>query len=385
MSMINIIQLFLEKLSKQIKKALITGITGQDGSYLAELLLSKDYEVHGIKRRSSSFNTSRINHLYQDPHENNPKFILHYGDLTDTSNIFRIIQDVSPDEIYNLGAQSHVAVSFEEPEYTANCDAIGTLRILEAVRSLNLVKKTRIYQASTSELYGLIQETPQTESTPFYPRSPYGVAKLYAYWITINYREAYGMYACNGILFNHESPRRGETFVTRKITRGLSRIDEGLDKCLYLGNLDSKRDWGHARDYVEMQWLMLQQKKAEDFVIATGQMETVRKFIEISARKLNWNKNKNGAAIIWEGSGVNEVGKRADTNEIVIKIDPKYFRPTEVEQLMGDPSKAFSKLGWDPKTKLEDLIFEMIEFDKEEARKEYLLKEKGYTINSSKE
>tara|TARA_Y100001968_G_scaffold328429_1_gene375546 strand:- start:123 stop:1274 length:1152 start_codon:yes stop_codon:yes gene_type:complete len=383
--MINIIQLFLEKLSKQIKKALITGITGQDGSYLAELLLSKDYEVHGIKRRSSSFNTSRINHLYQDPHENNPKFILHYGDLTDTSNIFRIIQDVSPDEIYNLGAQSHVAVSFEEPEYTANCDAIGTLRILEAVRSLNLVKKTRIYQASTSELYGLIQETPQTESTPFYPRSPYGVAKLYAYWITINYREAYGMYACNGILFNHESPRRGETFVTRKITRGLSRIDEGLDKCLYLGNLDAKRDWGHARDYVEMQWLMLQQKKAEDFVIATGQMETVRKFIEISARKLNWNKNKNGAAIIWEGSGVNEVGKRADTNEIVIKIDPKYFRPTEVEQLMGDPSKAFSKLGWDPKTKLEDLIFEMIEFDKEEARKEYLLKEKGYTINSSKE
>tara|TARA_B100000212_G_C27369789_1_gene532039 strand:- start:906 stop:2024 length:1119 start_codon:yes stop_codon:yes gene_type:complete len=367
-------------LTKFLKKALITGITGQDGSYLGEFLLEKGYEVHGIKRRSSSFNSSRIDHLYQDPHEVNPKFILHYGDLTDTSNLIRIIQDINPDEIYNLGAQSHVAVSFECPEYTANCDALGTLRILEAVRILGLSNRTRIYQASTSELYGLIKESPQNESTPFYPRSPYGVAKLYAYWITVNYREAYGIYACNGILFNHESPRRGETFVTKKITRGLSRINEGLESCLYMGNIDSKRDWGHAKDYVEMQWLILQQEKPEDFVIASGKMESVRKFIEISAEKLNWQKDKNGPAIIWEGKGTNEIGRRADTNEIVIRIDPKYFRPTEVDELLGDASKAFSKMGWEPKISLDELITEMIEADKKQAHKESLLKRKGFQI-----
>ena len=292
---------------KNTKKAIITGITGQDGSYLAEFLLSKGYEVHGIKRRSSSFNTERIDHLYEDPHENEPKLILHYGDLTDSTNLLRIFQEVQPDEIYNLGAQSHVAVSFETPEYTANCDAIGTLRILEAIRILNLNHKTKFYQASTSELYGKIQEIPQKETTPFYPRSPYGVAKLYAYWITVNYRESYGIYACNGILFNHESPRRGETFVTRKITRGLSRVSVGLEKCIFLGNIDAKRDWGHAKDYVRMQWLMLQQEKPEDFVISTGRMSTVRKFIEICAKKLNWNKSSSSPGIIWEGEGIKEL------------------------------------------------------------------------------
>tara|TARA_Y100001968_G_scaffold60704_1_gene51522 strand:+ start:1063 stop:2190 length:1128 start_codon:yes stop_codon:yes gene_type:complete len=367
------------------KKAIITGITGQDGSYLAEFLLEKGYEVHGIKRRSSSFNTKRIDHLYEDPHINQPRLILHYGDLTDSTNLIRVIQQVQPDEIYNLGAQSHVAVSFETPEYTANSDALGTLRILEAVRILGLAKKTRIYQASTSELYGKVQEIPQKETTPFYPRSPYGVAKLYAYWITVNYREAYKMYACNGILFNHESPRRGETFVTRKITRGLARINAGLDSCLYMGNLDSKRDWGHAKDYVAMQWLMLQQDNPEDFVIATGRMETVRKFIEISAEKFDWRNNQKGPAIIWEGNGIDEIGRRADTNQIVIRIDPRYFRPTEVDQLQGDPSKAFEKLGWEPKTSLEELITEMVKLDKEEAEKESLLKKQGFNITGSME
>tara|TARA_Y100001968_G_scaffold322486_1_gene358638 strand:- start:80 stop:1204 length:1125 start_codon:yes stop_codon:yes gene_type:complete len=362
------------------KKAIITGITGQDGSYLAELLLDKGYEVHGLKRRSSSFNTSRIDHLYEDPHTKKPKLILHYGDLTDSTNLIRVIQQVQPDEIYNLGAQSHVAVSFESPEYTANSDALGTLRVLEAVRILGLTHKTRIYQASTSELFGRVQEIPQKESTPFYPRSPYGVAKLYAYWITVNYREAYGIYACNGILFNHESPRRGETFVTRKITRGLARINAGLESCLYMGNLDSQRDWGHAKDYVEMQWLMLQQEKAEDFVIATGRMETVRKFIELSAEKLGWRKDNKGPAIIWDGKGINELGIRADTKEVVIKIDPRYFRPTEVEQLKGDPKKALKILGWKPKTTLEELVIEMVNFDKEEALKESLLKKEGFNI-----
>ncbi len=359
------------------KVALITGITGQDGSYLTELLIEKGYEVHGIKRRSSSFNTARINHLYQDPHECAPNLILHYGDLTDSTNIIRIIKDVNPDEIYNLAAQSHVAVSFEEPEYTANCDALGTLRILEAIRLLNLVGKTKIYQASTSELYGLVQEVPQTEQTRFYPRSPYGVAKLYAYWITVNYRESYNIFACNGILFNHESPRRGETFVTRKITRGLSRINEGLDECLYMGNIDSLRDWGHARDYVEMQWLMLQQDEPEDYVIATGRQETVRNFIELAAKYLGWGK-EGGPAIIWEGEGLNEIGRRADNNNIVIRIDPRYFRPSEVDSLLGDPSKAMKKLNWKPKISLEELIEEMIEVDLKEAKKKAFLKKQGF-------
>ena len=359
------------------KIALITGITGQDGSYLAELLLEKGYEVHGIKRRASSFNTSRIDHLYQDPHEPDPRLVLHYGDLTDSSNLIRIIQQVQPDEIYNLGAQSHVAVSFEAPEYTANCDALGTLRILEAVRLLGLTEKTRIYQASTSELYGLVQETPQRESTPFYPRSPYGVAKLYGYWITVNYRESYGMYCCNGILFNHESPRRGETFVTRKITRGLSRIDAGLEACLYMGNLDSLRDWGHARDYVEMQWRMLQQDTPEDFVIATGRQESVRHFIELSAAALGWG------GIQWRGSGLEEVGHRADTDAAVVRIDPRYFRPAEVETLLGDPSKAHDKLGWTPTTTLEELVKEMVEQDREEARKEAYLRREGFNVVST--
>ena len=364
------------------KVALITGVTGQDGSYLAEFLLKKNYKVHGIKRRASSFNTQRIDHLYEDLHSQKTDFMLHYGDLTDTSNLIRIIQQIQPDEIYNLAAQSHVAVSFESPEYTANCDALGTLRILEAIRILGLTKKTRMYQASTSELFGKIQEVPQKEKTPFYPRSPYGVAKLYAYWITVNYREAYGLYACNGILFNHESPRRGETFVTRKITRGLSRIDVGLDSCIYLGNLDAKRDWGHAKDYVEMQWLMLQQDQPDDFVIATGRMETVRKFVEISAKFLGWAVNNDQPAIIWEGKSENEVGRRADTNEIVIRIDKKYFRPTEVDQLLGDPSKAHKILGWKPKYNLEMMIKEMISEDKKESQKEYLLKNKGYQISN---
>ena len=356
------------------KKALITGITGQDGSYLAEFLLRKGYEVHGIKRRSSSFNTGRIDHIYEDPHTENSKFKLHYGDLSDSTNLIRIIQEVNPDEIYNLGAQSHVAVSFETPEYTANSDALGTLRILEAIRILKLEKKTKFYQASTSELYGLIQESPQNEKTPFYPRSPYAVAKLYSYWITINYREAYGIFACNGILFNHESPRRGETFVTRKITRGLTRINAGLDSCLYMGNLDAKRDWGHAKDYVEMQWIMLQQKEADDYVIATGRMETVRRFIEVSAEKLGWKKDQEGASINWEGEGLNEIGRRADTGEIVIRVDPKYFRPTEVDQLQGDPTKALNKLGWSPKISLDKLIEEMINYDKQKAHEEVLSK-----------
>jgi len=355
------------------KIALITGITGQDGSYLTELLMEKGYKVHGIKRRSSSFNTARIDHLYQDPHEQDPNLVLHYGDLTDSTSIIRVIQKVQPDEIYNLGAQSHVAVSFMSPEYTANCDALGTLRILEAVRILGLAKKTKIYQASTSELYGKIQEVPQKESTPFYPRSPYAAAKLYAYWITVNYREAYGIFACNGILFNHESPRRGETFVTRKITRGLARIHEGLEDCLYMGNLDSLRDWGHAKDYVEMQWLMLQQKTPEDFVIATGRQETVRKFIELSAKKLGWHKDKNTAPIIWEGKGINEIGRRSDNGKIVIKIDKTYFRPSEVDTLLGDPSKAHKILGWKPNTSLESLISEMIEYDLKEAQKHVYL------------
>jgi len=367
------------------KAALITGITGQDGSYLAELLLKKGYEVHGLKRRSSSFNTSRIDHLYQDPHEKNANFFLHYGDLIDSTNIFKLIQKIQPDEIYNLGAQSHVAVSFETPEYTANCDALGILRILESVKNLNLTKKTKIYQASTSELYGLVQEVPQRETTAFYPRSPYAVAKLYAYWIIVNYREAYNIFACNGIMFNHESPRRGETFVTRKITRGLSRINYGLEECIYMGNLDAKRDWGHAKDYVHMQWLMLQQEKPEDYVIASGQMKSVREFIELSAIELGWNTEKGGKGIIWEGSGVNEIGRRNDTNEIVIRVDKRYFRPTEVDQLLGDASKARKKLQWQPSISLCELITEMIKEDSNEAKKEYMLKSKGFSVYAYKE
>ena len=336
------------------KIALITGITGQDGSYLAELLLKKGYIVHGIKRRSSSYNTQRIDHIFQDIHQKNINFKLHYGDLTDSTNIIKLIQKIQPDEVYNLAAQSHVAVSFETPEYTANCDALGPLRILEAIRMLGLIDKTRIYQASTSELYGLVREIPQNEETPFYPRSPYGVAKLYAYWITINYREAYKMFACNGILFNHESPRRGETFVTRKITMALAKINAGLQKCLYIGNLDALRDWGHAKDYVEMQWRMLQQNEPKDYVIATGRQESVRRFIEIAVRTLGWKE------IIWEGKGINEVGIRSDTGEVVVKVDPCYFRPTEVETLLGDASLAEKLLNWKSSTSLEELVEEMI-------------------------
>ena len=347
-----------------MKKALITGITGQDGSYLAEFLLEKGYEVHGIKRRSSSFNTSRIDQIYEDPHIENSRFILHYGDLTDSTNLIRIIQQVKPDEIYNLGAQSHVAVSFESPEYTANSDAIGTLRLLEAIRILGLEHTTKFYQASSSELYGLVQESPQSEKTPFYPRSPYAVAKLYSYWITVNYREAYGIFACNGILFNHESPRRGETFVTRKITRGLSRINDGLDKCLYLGNINAKRDWGHAKEYVEMQWKMLQLDKPQDFVISSGRMETVRKFCELTANSLGWNKNGEPSGIIWENKDINEIGRRSDTGEIVIRIDPRYYRPTEVSELMGDSSKAKKILGWEPKITLEMLVADMVKAER---------------------
>jgi len=350
------------------KSALITGITGQDGSYLSEFLLKKGYEVHGIKRRSSSFNTERIDHLYQDPHYDDASFFLHYGDLTDSTNILNLIQKVNPDEIYNLGAQSHVAVSFETPEYTANSDALGILRILEAVRALKLHEKTKIYQASTSELFGFVQETPQTEKTPFYPRSPYGVAKLYAHWITINYRESYGLFACNGILFNHESPRRGETFVTRKITMGLNKIDQGLIDCIYMGNLDSLRDWGHAKEYVEIQWKMLQQQHPEDFVIGSGRQESVRKFIEIASHQLGWK------GIKWEGKGINEIGRRVDNNQIVIRVDEKYFRPSEVSSLLGDASKAREKLNWSPKISLEDLIKDMISSDKKLIEKEVLLK-----------
>ena len=364
------------------KKALITGITGQDGSYLAEFLLAKNYEVHGIKRRTSSFNTERIDHLYQDPHKNNLDLILHYGDLTESSNINRIIEKVLPDEIYNLGAQSHVSVSFETPEYTSNCNALGPLRILDAIRLLGLEKKTKIYQASTSELFGLAKEFPQNEKTPFYPRSPYAVAKLYAYWIAVNYREAYGIFACNGILFNHESKRRGETFVTRKITRGLTRINLGLEDCLYLGNLDAKRDWGHTKDYVEMQWLMLQQSEPKDYVIATGRTETVRRFIEICCNKLGWGNTKNDPGIIWEGEGINEIGRRSDNGQIIIRIDSRYFRPTEVDTLLGDSSKAFQELGWKPKTSLEQMINEMINHDSEEAEKTLILKNKGYQLSN---
>ena len=355
-----------------------------DGSYLAELLLEKGYVVHGIKRRASSFNTTRIDHLYKDPHElgaegQAPRLKLHYGDLSDGSNLQRIIEHVQPDEIYNLGAQSHVAVSFEAPEYTADVDAIGTLRILEAVRICGLTERTRIYQASTSELYGLVKEIPQRETTPFHPRSPYGVAKLYAYWITVNYREAYGMFACNGILFNHESPRRGETFVTRKITRGMARIDAGLEGCLYMGNLDAMRDWGHARDYVEMQWRMLQQEQPEDFVIATGRQESVRRFIELSAKALGWG------ALKWEGHGVDEIGRREDTNEVVVRIDPRYFRPAEVDTLLGDPSRAHERLGWSPTTTLEEMVAEMVTHDREEARKEAYLRREGFQIVGPRE
>ena len=352
-----------------MKKALITGITGQDGASLAELLLEKGYEVHGIKRRSSLFNTDRIDHLYQDPHDSDRRFILHHGDLTDSSSLIRIIQQVQPDEIYNLAAQSHVAVSFEEPEYTANSDALGALRILEAIRILGLEKKTRFYQASTSELYGLVQETPQKETTPFYPRSPYAVAKLYAYWITVNYREAYGIYACNGILFNHESPVRGETFVTRKITRALARIKLGLQDCVYLGNLDAKRDWGHAKDYVEMQWLMLQQDKPEDFVIATGEQYSVRDFVNAAAKEL-------GMTMTWRGSGVEEVG--AVNGKDIVKVDPRYFRPTEVETLLGDASKAKQKLGWTPKITFKELVSEMVREDLKSAERDELIKRHGY-------
>ncbi len=358
------------------KKALITGITGQDGAYLAEFLLKKGYEVHGIKRRASLFNTDRIDHLYQDPHASNRNFVLHYGDLTDSTNLIRIIQQVQPDEIYNLAAMSHVAVSFETPEYTANADGIGTLRILEAIRILGLEKKTRFYQASTSELYGLVQETPQKETTPFYPRSPYAVAKLYAYWITVNYREAYGMYACNGILFNHESPIRGETFVTRKITRALARIKLGLQDCLYLGNMDAKRDWGHAKDYVEMQWLMLQQDKPEDFVIATGVQYSVRDFVDAAAKELGMN-------IRWQGQGVDEVGyllssSPAGGENAIVKVDPRYFRPTEVETLLGDPTKAKEKLGWVPKITFNELVAEMVREDLKAAERDELVKKHGY-------
>ena len=354
----------------QRKVALITGVTGQDGAYLAEFLLNKGYMVHGIKRRTSLFNTDRIDHLYQDPHEPDQRFVLHHGDLTDSSSLIRIIQQTQPDEIYNLAAQSHVAVSFEEPEYTANSDALGALRILEAIRILGLEKKTRFYQASTSELYGLVQEVPQSETTPFYPRSPYAVAKLYAYWITVNYREAYGIYACNGILFNHESPQRGETFVTRKITRALARIKLGLQDCLYLGNLDAKRDWGHARDYVEMQWLMLQQEQPEDFVIATGVQYSVRDFVEAAACEL-------GMSIRWAGQGVDETGID-DQGRVIVRVDPRYFRPTEVETLLGDPSKAKEKLGWVPRTSFEELVREMVREDLKATERDELVKRHGF-------
>jgi len=357
---------------KSQRTALITGVSGQDGSYLAEFLLEKGYVVHGIKRRASSFNTQRLDHIFEDPHIENARFKLHYGDLTDTSNLIRIVQETQPDEIYNLGAQSHVAVSFENPEYTADVDAIGTLRLLEAIRILGLHKKTRFYQASSSELYGLVQESPQKETTPFYPRSPYAAAKLYAYWITVNYREAYGIYACNGILFNHESPRRGETFVTRKITRGLSNISQGLEDCLYMGNLDSLRDWGHAKDYVRMQWLMLQQEQPEDFVIATGLQYSVRQFIEWSALNL-------GITIKWVGAGIDEVGFWED--KPIVRIDPRYFRPTEVESLLGDPSKAKQKLGWSPQITAQEMCAEMIAFDLADAQKNALLKKHGYKVN----
>ncbi|MFB2704991.1 GDP-mannose 4,6-dehydratase [Marinobacter shengliensis] len=371
-----------------MKKALITGVTGQDGSYLAEFLLEKGYEVHGIKRRASLFNTQRVDHIYQDPHTDNQRFVLHYGDLTDSSNLTRILQEVQPDEVYNLGAQSHVAVSFESPEYTADVDAMGTLRLLEAIRLLGLEKKTRFYQASTSELYGLVQETPQKETTPFYPRSPYAVAKLYAYWITVNYREAYGMYACNGVLFNHESPRRGETFVTRKITRGLANIAQGLESCLYMGNLDALRDWGHAKDYVRMQWMMLQQDQPEDFVVATGVQYSVREFIQWSAAEL-------GIELRFEGEGVDETavvvsvsGESAPAvkpGDVVVKVDPRYFRPAEVETLLGDPTKAKEKLGWVPEITVQEMCAEMVQEDLQAAKRHALLKAHGHDVPVSVE
>ncbi|MCM0612628.1 GDP-mannose 4,6-dehydratase [Marinobacter sediminum] len=366
-----------------MKKALITGVTGQDGSYLAEFLLEKGYEVHGIKRRASLFNTQRVDHIYQDPHTDNQRFVLHYGDLTDSSNLTRILQEVQPDEVYNLGAQSHVAVSFESPEYTADVDGMGALRLLEAIRLLGLEKKTRFYQASTSELYGLVQETPQKETTPFYPRSPYAVAKLYAYWMTVNYREAYGMYACNGVLFNHESPRRGETFVTRKITRGLANISQGLEACLYMGNLDALRDWGHAKDYVRMQWMMLQQDQPEDFVIATGVQYSVREFIRWSAAEL-------GIALRFEGEGVEEIalvesvaGEHAPAVEpgtVIVRVDPRYFRPAEVETLLGDPTKAKEKLGWVPEITVQEMCSEMVQEDLKNAKRHALLKAHGHDV-----
>ena len=355
------------------KVALITGVTGQDGAYLAELLLKKGYEVHGIKRRASSFNTDRIDHLYKDPHEKGRKFILHYGDLTDATNLIRIIQEVQPDEIYNLAAQSHVAVSFETPEYTANSDAIGTLRLLEAIRILGLEKKSRFYQASTSELFGKVQEIPQKETTPFYPRSPYAAAKLYSYWITVNYREAYGIYACNGILFNHESPVRGETFVTRKITRAVARIKLGLQDKLYLGNLDAKRDWGHARDYVEAQWLILQQDEPEDFVIATGKQYSVRDFVNAAFKEV-------GVTVRWEGEGVDEKGHDADSGALLVEVDTRYFRPTEVETLLGDPTKAREKLGWVARTSLEDMVAEMVRDDLRIAERDEMCKREGFQV-----
>ena len=370
------------------KIALITGVTGQDGSYLAEFLLEKGYEVHGIKRRSSLFNTGRVDHIYQDRHENNPRFFLHYGDLTDTSNLVRLVQEIQPDEIYNLGAQSHVAVSFESPEYTADVDAMGTLRLLEAIRICGLEKKTRFYQASTSELYGLVQEIPQQETTPFYPRSPYAVAKMYAYWITVNYRESYGMYACNGILFNHESPRRGETFVTRKITRAIANIAQGLEQCLYLGNMDALRDWGHAKDYVRMQWMMLQQESAEDFVIATGKQISVREFVRMSAKEA-------GIELAFSGEGVNEVatvsaitGDNAPgvkVGDVIVKVDERYFRPAEVETLLGDPAKAKAKLGWVPEITVEEMCAEMVASDLNKAKQHALLKANGFDVSLSME
>src|SRR5690554_959599 len=371
-----------------MKKALITGVTGQDGSYLAELLLEKGYQVHGIKRRGSLFNTQRIDHIYEDPHVDNQNFVLHYGDLSDSTNLIRIIQEVQPDEVYNLGAQSHVAVSFESPEYTADVDALGTLRLLEAIRICGLEKKTKYYQASTSELFGKVQEVPQKETTPMYPRSPYAVAKLYAYWITINYRESYGMYACNGILFNHESPRRGETFVTRKITRGLANIAQGLEDCLYMGNMDALRDWGHAKDYVRMQWMMLQQDKPVDYVIATGVQYSVRQFIEWSAAEL-------GITLRFEGTGVDEVGivtavagdnaPSVQVGDVLIKVDPRYFRPAEVETLLGDPSKAKAELGWEPEITVQEMCAEMVTEDLKAAKRHALLKEHGYKIPVSVE
>jgi len=370
------------------KRALITGITGQDGSYLAELLLEKGYEVHGIKRRASSLNTQRVDHLYHDPHEQGRPFHLHYGDLSDSSNLTRIIAEVEPDEVYNLGAQSHVAVSFESPEYTADVDGLGALRLLDAIRFLGRTEKTRFYQASTSELYGLVQETPQSETTPFYPRSPYAVAKLYAYWITVNYREAYGMYACNGILFNHESPRRGETFVTRKITRGLANIAQGLEKCLYMGNLDALRDWGHAKDYVRMQWMMLQQDKPKDYVIATGVQYSVRQFIDMAAREL-------GIGLAFEGEGVSETavvrtvkGDEAPgvrVGDVIVSVDPRYFRPAEVETLLGNPAKAKADLGWVPRITLDEMVREMVANDLEDAKRHALLRTHGYSIPFGKE